>query len=394
MQYLKKFTKILLFIYIVVFTVTTSTNINRFALMLLTCVGGLYILCDRSTVKQTTFIVAMIAYGCFLLASKIYTISPAYKVNVLLVGYVSMLIPVLIAVAVIDDEKDIKYILNAFVVAVIFQFVNMMSIYGVDFIRVIGKSEELVRIGNEESNANSVGMSFIYGALIAFNFLLYGKPRFFGKIFYAAVSIIGFVVGLMSGSRKVLVMLFIGIFIIMLVKKRDSKNVIKQALVLMAAGLVFYIAYYVISENEIFSVVSERFTALIDGLLGKGELDYSSNMRFKMMEIGFEAFLEKPILGNGVYSSYAYFGTYSHNNFVEILMNTGIAGFIIFYMPYYKNLKAFIKTDKKDNMYGIMLFLILWILFGGFGMITYYSKYEMVLMAVVTMWLKIKGERV
>ena len=112
-----------------------------------------------------------------------------------------------------------------------------------------------------------------------------------------------------------------------------------------------------------------------------------------MIKTGWTAFMESPLIGKGLYASYKYFATYSHNNFIEILMNTGIIGFAIFYYPYMTGIYDFTKINRNEKLYSVMLVIFLWVLLGGYGMVTYYSKNSMTLMALVSIWLSIKRSK-
>ena len=67
-------------------------------------------------------------------------------------------------------------------------------------------------------------------------------------------------------------------------------------------------------------------------------------------------------------------------------MNTGLIGFILFYTPYVVYGIRMLFVPKKDSRYGLMLFLFAWLLFGAYGMVTYYDKMSMSLMMIVTAW--------
>ena len=202
--------------------------------------------------------------------------------------------------------------------------------------------------------------------------------------------LIGSVFGLLSGSRKAFVLLGIGFLMVLFLRDSGQKLTVKKIVRYVVAIIAVILIFSLISTTPLFATVNRRLTSLIDGLRGTSELDHSSETRFQMMEMGWEAFLESPVWGNGLYSSYDYFKTYSHNNFIEILMNTGILGFAIFYYPYFVFLGMFIKLKKRDGLYPIMLLILLWTFLGGVGLVNYYSKDSMTLMAIVSLWLSIK----
>ncbi len=382
----KKTTLAVLFIYIIIFTTATEPTINRIGLFVVLGCGMLYCMTNGVTVKNNALLGSLILYGVILFFAKLYSTAPVSKVNTVFIGYISMLIVAFVVILVVECEDDIKFLLKAFVVSALVQFIYMLSIYGVDIISVIVESENSIRVGDEVSNSNSVGISFAIGYIISLYFLLNEKMLNYKKLFYIAIVIITFTFGLLSASRKVLLLLLLGTFAIVSLKS-SGKNAIKSVFGVLFAAVIVFALYSLISYNSLFSTASDRFMSLIDGLRGTGELDQSAETRFEMIEIGWKVFKENPLVGKGLYTSYNYFNTYSHNNFIEILMNTGIVGFVIFYFPYLIALKEFIKIDKTKKLYPVMLVLFLWTFLGGYGMVNYYSKDAMTLMALISLWL-------
>lgn len=380
-------TRFILIAYIVIFSTATDKTINRVGLIATACFGGLYFLINGGKIKTNNFLICMILYGALVTIARLYSISPGPVVSPVFIGYISMLIVIFVAISVTDDEKDIDYLLKAFSLATVVQCIYMLSVYGTDIVNVIAESEKAVRIGGEVSNSNSVGISFAIGYIVSLHYVLKEKTSFLEKIFHIIVCIIGFVFGLLSGSRKVLLLLLMGSFLLLVFQNDRKKNVLKTFFWFLVGCGTLYFMYNFISTNPLFNTIMQRFTSLTDGIKGEVTLDHSAELRFFMIKTGWEAFLESPIYGKGLYASYKYFATYSHNNFIEILMNTGIIGFVIFYFPFLSGIKNFIKIKKSDKKYALMFILILWAFFGGIGMVNYYSKDVMTLMSIVSVWL-------
>jgi len=389
---LKQTTLYALFIYIVIFSTTTLPALNRAALAIVLGCGGLYCIMNGFTIKTTVFLRSMLLYGVMLMFAKLYTTAPASEVDIVFNGYISMIIVISVITLVVDDENDIKFLLKAFAVTGLAQCIYMLSVYGIDTIYVISQGGERIRIGDEVSNSNTVGISFAISYIISLHFFLNEKMPFYKKILYIILIVVGFVFGLLSASRKALILLLVGSFAILYLKN-SGKNIVKSILGILLASIVVYILYDLISSHSMFETVNDRFTALVEGLQGKSKLDHSSDQRFYMIETGWNAFKESPFFGKGLYASFNYFETYSHNNFIEILMNTGVVGFLIFYYPYIVGIKRFLEIDKSAKLYHVMLILFLWVLICGYGMVTYYSKDSMSLMALIHLWLSVQRRK-
>ena len=88
---------------------------------------------------------------------------------------------------------------------------------------------------------------------------------------------------------------------------------------------------------------------------GRGIADSSSILRSKYISVGIDAFKESPVIGYGI-DNYRYINlrdsghlTYSHNNFVEMLVGVGGIGFLIYYFYYIKLTCDFLRLYFRRN---------------------------------------------
>jgi O-antigen ligase len=263
----------------------------------------------------------------------------------------------------------------------------MLSVYGVNIFRVIQESEKSIRIGDATSNSNSVGLSFAYGAVISSYMFTRADKATKIKWVNLAIIILTSAFTLLSGSKKALFVLAAGIFMVFLTSSNDSKSALKKIRSLIIAITVLVLLYYTINNLPVFGMVNRRLTQFLNGFSSNVTFNSTDSGRFEFIRVGWEAFLHHPIIGEGIYSSYVYFNTYSHNNFIEVLMNTGIIGFVIFYTPYVINLIR-LSTIRKTEMYWLIAFLYFWITFGAYGFVTYYSKASMSLIIICSSWIE------
>lgn len=375
-----------LFAYVIIFMVTTSTVLNRIGqiIMILFC-GANWVLVNHCRIKKNNQLISMFLYGGMLVLSSFYSPTPEIRVRTTLMAYAVMLVIIFFVCDNINNEKDINFYLHAILLGSVVQFAYMVRAYGLNVFEVIQQSEMELRVGDDTSNANAVGLTLAYGSVISMFFFGKAQKKVL-KICYIIVALLTAVVTFLTGSRKALVVLIIGYFVV-LAFLNSNKNILHKLKGLIIAVVVVGIVFYAISNIPAFAMVNRRITQLIEGVMGTGTLDHSSEARFDFIERGWQAFLESPIIGKGTYASYMYFRTYSHNNFIEIFMNTGIVGFLLFYYPYVVNLFRFMRTDKKNPLFGIMLFFYAWILFGGYGFVTYYDKLSMMIAVIPSLYL-------
>lgn len=383
--------KWILFVAIIVFTVTTDTRVNRLFCVVVIVVCGLNMIMKKKIhIRKNVMFFGYFLYTIFLCISAIYAIAPSNKVQGILISCLTTLILVFFFRDNINTKEDVRFFLKAYMIDSVCLIIYLFSFYGLNTFRMIFQSEVSFRIGDDISNSNSIGMALTLGTLIALFFFLTGREkRKLTRLVYLAIAIITSAVALLSGSRKVIALLFFGLTILF-VFCGNRTSIRKRVQAVLITLIVIGGLLYLLNNISAFSIINKRTNALLGGLFSDQSYDHSSATRLRFISEGWNAFLEHPIIGEGVYASYNYFGTYAHNNFIEVLMNTGIIGFAIFYVPYIIVSVMFIKTKKDDNMYWILLILFVWYLIGGIGLVTYYSKRSTFIVVLANEWLLIK----
>ena len=231
------------------------------------------------------------------------------------------------------------------------------------------------RIGAEINNVNAIGLQTSISVIIAIFYGLYKDKKY-----YFLLSIIPLIVSLGTGSRKVIVLIAVGVLLLFLLKREEKINIVHISKKIILFFIVCFL-FVCIAKMPIFSTVFERFQMSINSITGDGKVDHSTRLREKFIKIGIKQFCETPILGIGIGNSgyiteplTGYF-TYLHNNYVELLATTGVIGFSLYYSVYVYIIIKSIKLLKSKNMY-INIALIITILDAilEYGMVSYYSK--------------------
>ena len=128
-----------------------------------------------------------------------------------------------------------------------------------------------------------------------------------------------------------------------------------------------------------------RIDELLDLLINGGG-NRSDQKRVRFLVEGFSIFLQNFFIGDGTAASYNYFDTYSHSNILEILLNNGILGFLVFYFAYpiviFQCIKKRQLQTSEVNMSNLCLFLFLSILVLSIALVYYTFIYYEVLLAV------------
>lgn len=121
--------------------------------------------------------------------------------------------------------------------------------------------------------------------------------------------------------------------------------------------------------------------------------DASSMTRFRLIAWGMEWFREKPWTGHGMdnyrmvlhqYHPDYPLSYYAHNNYVELLVDGGIIGLILYYWNYVAVFIRGIKYRKnieKNDM--VFIGMLLALMINEYGLVSYYDKYIQILFALI-----------
>ena len=281
----------------------------------------------------------------------------------------------------IASEKKINYFLFVLSIAGTIFAIYTVAYFGLE--EYIAGIEDGLRVGSEINNLNAIGMMCVGTCILNIWQMFFEK-----KYYHIVFAVICFFVALGSGSRTAIVGLVFAI-VFLFVLKGNSYKKIKSILQLA----IIIVVLYAILKLPAFESFMLRIEQMINGFFGKGEVDNSSTVRLKMIRVGFESFLENPILGIGIGNSHIitaeHFGgweTYLHNNYVELLATTGIVGTIIYYMLFIIPAVKMIKPALAQNKLAILSEVVLAVnLVFHIGTVDYYNKVSYLYLLLV--WL-------
>lgn len=264
-----------------------------------------------------------------------------------------------------NEVIDVKRYFDALYIAGIGMVAFALYRYGLN--GIIQGLNEGNRLGRVISNENVFGMVFSKASLVAYYYFLKAKNKPIRIIHIMLVVVFTFF-AFTSGSKKAFLMIVVGIIGINLLENGISKIwKTLMASLLAIGGLIL------ILQMPLFSTMNQRIMDFFSGNKDSSEL-----VRSKMIDLSMQLFYEKPILGHGFnnFGMISGLGAYSHNNLTEILVSTGIVGFVIFYIPYILMIRWGWREGIKQKNYIAMLLFILSLIYlvFGYGMVEYYDK--------------------
>lgn len=271
-------------------------------------------------------------------------------------------------------EKVVPIVIAAYIIGALILVVRIVNAYGgLTALILYASKDGEYRVGNLLGNENAIGLFLSTGILCGLMFFIKSKKAIIKASMILVMLILGSMM-LLTGSRKSLAFAIIGIILLVLFGYRKAKlgKRFSALIWLVAALAAIYIA---ITTLPIFSTIYERLTLLLDGFFG-GDTAYETDQIRKMMvQKGLEAFYEKPLFGHGAGYSYTLFGTYSHNNFVELLMCYGLVGFCLYYGFYAVLVVSLLKQAMKSDLYAVFFFTYICIQLAlGIGWVNYYGR--------------------
>lgn len=206
-------------------------------------------------------------------------------------------------------------------------------------------------------------------------------------VYHLFSTIIGFyLVVMLSGSRQGLLWwFFAGLLCYAIFTKRrwflGLVFIVPVVLVFLGAGYFFF------QDSQIV----QRVVAIFDPIARTFDPEKSFESRIYMIQIGLDMWKESPVWGNGneAFRVKSGLDAYSHNNYIEILVNYGFVGLILFYAPLITalivSIKGFLRVqnDRLKNDYLWVAFAVIAILASNMFMPSYYMKHMLMFIGVV-----------
>jgi len=237
----------------------------------------------------------------------------------------------------------------------------------------------------DNTSANLLGYYCAVAALLSF-YLLRKYPQ--KRKIYITLTGMLIVFMFLSASRKSFLFLGIPLVFYYVVNAKDSAVLIRNIIII---AFVFLCAYLLVMNVPLFyRLVGRRIDTMIAGFNGE-TTDASTQTRLNLIEWGIDWFKKRPIFGYGLSNFRALMkryhpgmtAFYSHNNYVELLVNCGIVGTVIYYLLYAVILvKSFIILRRnKDLLITFMTGLMIAGIVCEYGLVTYNMPiYQLLLM--------------
>lgn len=224
-----------------------------------------------------------------------------------------------------------------------------------------------VRIGDSGSgNVNTIG---IYLGMLCIPILY--KWICLGEKKYLLVFGIQVLFMLLTGSKKVLLLMITGFLVLLVLKNRWHLH---RYFIPLFIALGF--SLLIVNNSYFYNIIGFRVVDFLGTLgfnVGYYNESTSTKLRLLMYSLGWQAFKEHPLLGGGYFyfSQFSGLGTYTHNNYLEMLVNYGILGFTLYYSMFVYVIKRLIRLTKKSDISKLYFSLIIAILLVDTAAVTF-----------------------
>ena len=318
--------------------------------------------------KKNSYLLWIAAFITFSLLSIIWGIDKSKVIAYVIWTAQAMLIAYSIGLT-IKDQKDVDYILYCIMIASF--ILGIRALYGIPFSQ-LGS----FRIGkNIGYNENELALKAALGSISAFYFFLQtvGLRK---KIVLAAMFIVPVVAVVFSGSRKGILMVGATILLFSLFRSKNPALLIRNIFFCLCGVYVFYLA---INNIEILYNSFGRRLLLLLNLFNKNSyVGNSIGNRLNDIDMGMIAFKESPIIGYGLgnYEKATGLNGYAHNNYVQLLVDLGLVGFILYYWLYLKIGFGLLTTLKiRRSITSLCLSMLIVTILIEVGLVSYNSDY-------------------
>ena len=248
--------------------------------------------------------------------------------------------------------------------------------------------------GEQSALHNGLGLSAAFAICLIIALRNKKNENYKSLILTTLIIIMNLLVVALSGSRKAIIYLVIPLIVFYILKSKNPIKFIRNALLVMCAVIIVY--FLLIKVPFFYNNIGDGLQTMIAGLKGN-ETDASTMARLRITSWGFEMFKKKPFFGYGLENfkilNLNRFGKMyiADNNYIELLVDQGIVGLILYYLFHIHIIRNFVDVIKKNrgNDFLIMLLGIeISILVCDYGVVSYRNMYIQVLICTISMVLQ------
>ncbi len=301
-----------------------------------------------------TFNKVVLGYAFFVLLAFSSTF---WALNFDLVSLKSAQLLLILINLLIIYNAVVKYNLEkAFITGVILaSFVNFIFLFGIVQapFEIFTYSRAMGTLGN----ANLLALTMVMSILLSIVYLYRYKSSNKFILYYQYVNIfLAIYVIVLTASKKGILFGSVLVLVYFLLSLKNPKYFFRFGI--LGTVIIALLVNFIDLEGLLrsFELVQGRFEAFGTELQGTDRTG-STAQRLEFIKIGLSHFSSGPFLGHGIDTFRIYGGTYSHNNFIEVLFGLGMLGLLAFYAMYMFTLSSIFYM--KDTYLKVLLLVVI-----------------------------------
>lgn len=287
----------------------------------------------------------------------------------------------------IHDESDIEYVLKCIFIAGI---VLAARVFMNTSFRALGT----FRLGmNMGYNSNELSLKASVACVTGFYFLYRQKTRLNRFLIVAALVVLAATV-MFTGSRKGSIMMIMGAVLYNIIRSKSPARFTRN--VFISGMLLFGFFYLIINSPLLYNVLGRRLLLTFNLFNSDAYVGNSIANRRNLISIGIELFGQSPFIGYGIgnFREVSGTGLYAHNNYIELLVDLGITGTVLYYSMYVYNTYYIIRKIRTDRaLLGLLLTFSLMLIVLEYGLVTFQGDYVQIIIALCAYSISITKSR-
>lgn len=334
------------------------------------------LLWDGGKIKKNGYLKWAVVWFALSLASMLWSVSFdntfSYLISVFQVLFVGVLI-----VNTVDSYENVVFLEKCIIVAGIILSSRLIlttpaSSWGQD------------RLGIEIGmHVNTMSMNILISELLALKmFFINESTKCKTRWLYLLTSLFFIIIIFLTASKKNVIIMLMGPLLMLAFNGKKLGNKVKYAVrIVIVVLLLIQIIEYLPFD---FGFAMQRIMSAYESYIS-GNLDASTLERQYLMKTAFETFSDHFLIGVGLNCSKCFnsLNLYAHCNYLEILADLGIIGFVVYYYLYICMGLMCLKRNTKELIlrYNAVILVCLCVL--EITQVTYYYESYQVFLAIL-----------
>lgn len=356
---------------------------SQISLYALLCAGGLAILLNIGKFKLLYYHIWYTLLMVIALTSCLYAIDSEQAFSSLYSLLVVFGLTMAIT-ALISKKEDINKVFVCFSVSSFILFIALLLTNNLIVDERLGQS----LFGNANTFAVYIMLALICSIWLVLN------NRTYLRILFLIIASSQFYMLLLSGGRKYVLISLAFIYVLLIYKAGKEQKIKMVQYTVIFLGILALGYWAVFNIPQLYNSIGWRMESFFALFGGQTDVLYTDMKREVMIAYGLDFWVQRPLLGYGLNNYKILFAqvygetAYSHNNFIEMLVNLGLLGFVAYYSFYlYLIYHLWRKKDYVTNPGSFFLVFMICLFPLELGVVSYNMNLIQIFIALANSYL-------